>query len=244
MGFGVNLFGYQPEFINKALKEQIDSTMQLGLQVPISGQVTELICKLTGSERVTYCNSGTEAVMTALRLVRTKTKRNKVVQFNMSYHGHFDVTLGEQQEDNYQAQPMVSGVQPGAVEDVLILDYGSEEALRTIEQNANEIAAVIVEPVQSRQLHVQPKAFLQQLRSLTERLGVILIFDEIITGFRTHPGGVQALLNIKADLVTYGKIVGGGMPIGVVAGKAEIMDGIDGGFWAVSYTHLRAHETV
>jgi amino acid adenylation domain-containing protein/non-ribosomal peptide synthase protein (TIGR01720 family) len=232
MGFGVNLFGHQPTFITEALEKQLKDNMQLGLQTPLAGEVAQLICELTGMERVTFCNSGTEAVMTALRLACTATGRYKIVQFAQSYHGHFDGTLGEPiSSDDPTAIPMTPGVKPNMVADVLVLDYGNPQSLEIIQAHANELAAVLVEPVQSRSPHIQPKAFLQQLRQLTLEAKIPLIFDEMITGFRIHLGGAQAWFGVQADIATYGKIVGGGMPIGVVAGKAAYMDGIDGGFW-------------
>ncbi|CAM4006667.1 hybrid non-ribosomal peptide synthetase/type I polyketide synthase [Pseudoalteromonas byunsanensis] len=231
MDFGVNLFGHKPEFITQALYEQIDSGLQLGLASPLACDVAQLITELTGLERVTFCNSGTEAVMTAVRLARTHSKRDKIVQFNGAYHGHYDGTLAHPTPTGDDVEPMCSGVRHGAIADNLVLDYGCDQALETIRAQADSIAAVLVEPVQSRHPELQPWEFLHQLRALTKELGIALIFDEMITGFRAHPGGVQALLGIQADMATYGKIVGGGMPIGVVAGSAQYLDCIDGGVW-------------
>lgn len=120
---------------------------------------------------------------------------------------------------------------PEAVQNMLILDYGTEESLRIIAERAHELAAVLVEPVQSRRPEFQPIEFLQKVREITTRSGSALIFDEVITGFRMHPGGAQALFGIQADLGTYGKVVAGGMPIGVIAGKRAFMDALDGGNW-------------
>jgi amino acid adenylation domain-containing protein/non-ribosomal peptide synthase protein (TIGR01720 family) len=232
MGFGVNLFGHRPSFITEAIEKQLKENMQLGLQTPLAGEIAQLICELTGMERVTFCNSGTEAVMTALRLACTATGRYKIVQFAMSYHGHFDGTLGEAlSNDDPTAIPMAPGVKPNMVADILVLDYGNPRSLEVIQAHANELAAVLVEPVQSRRPDIQPKDFLLELRQLTLKENIPLIFDEMITGFRIHPGGAQAWFGVQADMATYGKIVGGGMPIGVVAGKAAYMDGIDGGLW-------------
>ncbi len=128
-------------------------------------------------------------------------------------------------------EPIAPGIPPSIVEDVLVLDYGNPESLNLIEQHKDELAAVLVEPVQTSNPQLQPKEFLQQLRQLTKETGIVLIFDEMVTGFRIHPGGAQAWFEIEADLATYGKIVGGGMPIGVIAGKAAYMDSIDGGMW-------------
>lgn len=231
MGFGVNLFGHQPKFVVDAIQAQLQKSMQLGLQTSLSGEVAEMICELTGMSRVTFCNSGTEAVMTALRLCRAATKRRKVVQFSGSYHGHYDGTLADVSAVSTVSVPMAPGVNTGAVEDVILLEYGDDSALAEIARQADQIAAVLVEPVQSRHPELQPAEFLRALRVLTEKHGILLIFDEMITGFRILPGGAQQWFDIQADVATYGKIVGGGLPIGVVAGRGGIMDGIDGGFW-------------
>jgi glutamate-1-semialdehyde-2,1-aminomutase len=233
MGFGVNLFGHNPPFIKAALEEQLEKGIQLGPQSELAGEVAELICELTGMERVTFSNTGTEAVMTAIRLARTVTDRNKIALFSGSYHGHFDGTLVKAQttDGNPQAVPIALGVPPNIAADVLVLDYGNPQSLEVIKAHEPELAAVLVEPVQSSRPDLQPKTFLQQLRQLTKESGIALIFDEMVTGFRIHPGGAQAWFGVEADLATYGKIVGGGMPIGIIAGKAVYMDAIDGGMW-------------
>ena len=184
-------------------------------------------------ERVAFSNTGTEAVMAAIRLARTATNRNKIALFSGSYHGHSDGTLvqGQTVGDSLQTVPKAPGVSPNVVKDVLVLEYGNERSLDLIKDRESELAAVLVEPVQSRNPSLQPQEFLQKLRQLTKKAGIVLIFDEMVTGFRIHPGGAQAWFGIEADLATYGKIVGGGMPIGVIAGKAAYMDAIDGGMW-------------
>lgn len=233
MGFGVHLFGHNAPFIMEALEKQLKRGIPLGPQALLAGRVAELIATITGMERVAFMNSGTEAVMTALRLARTATHRTKVALFAGSYHGSFDGVLARVEEDKERRSvvPLAPGVPPHMVEDILVLDYGDDSALQTIQAHADELAAVLVEPVQSRRPDLQPAAFLQQLRTITREAGIALIFDEMITGFRIHPGGAQAWFGIEADIATYGKIVGGGMPIGVIAGKATYMDGVDGGMW-------------
>jgi glutamate-1-semialdehyde aminotransferase len=188
---------------------------------------------MTQMERVAFSNTGTEAVMTAIRLARTATNRNKIALFSGSYHGHFDGTLGKAQGENgtLHTVPMAPGIPANLVKDILVLEYGNPQSLDIIKDHERELAAVLVEPVQTSNLSLQPKEFLQQLRQLTEEAGIALIFDEMVSGFRIHPGGAQAWFGIKADLATYGKVVGGGMPIGVIAGKAAYMDAIDGGMW-------------
>ena len=233
MGYGVNLFGHNPPFIQQAITEQLDRGIHLGLGSEIASEVAQMICELTNMERVALSNTGTEAVMTAIRLARTATKRQKIALFSGSYHGHFDGTLIKSKTVDGMKQnlPISPGIPPSILEDVLVLDYGNPESLHLIKQHQHELAAVLVEPVQTSNPQLQPQEFLQQLRQLTQETGIVLIFDEMVTGFRIHPGGAQAWFNIEADLATYGKIVGGGMPIGVIAGKAAYMDGIDGGMW-------------
>lgn len=233
MGYGVNLFGHNPDFIKQAISEQVGRGLHLGLGSEIACEVAQMICELTNMERVALSNTGTEAVMTAIRLARTATKRHKIALFSGSYHGHSDGTLVKQKtiDGIRQNLPLSPGIPPSILEDVLVLDYGNPESLKAIEQYKHELAGVLVEPVQTSNPQLQPKEFLQQLRQLTQQTGIVLIFDEMVTGFRIHPGGAQAWFNIKADLAAYGKIVGGGMPIGVIAGKAAYMDGIDGGMW-------------
>lgn len=230
MGFGVNLLGHNVPFINSALSKQYEKGIQIGPRSERAGEVAKLVSDLTGVERVTFCNSGTEAVMTALRVARAVTRRNKVVIFSGSYHGHFDGTLATSAGSG-KSLPLAPGVLENIVEDVLVLNYGDMQSLDIIKANAGDIGAVLIEPIQSRRPDLQPKAFVQELRKLTAEEGIALIFDEVLIGFRVLPGGAQAWYGIEADLVTYGKIVGGGLPIGVLAGKAAYMDAIDGGMW-------------
>ncbi|BCL39537.1 non-ribosomal peptide synthetase/type I polyketide synthase [Nostoc sp. MS1] len=230
MGFGVLLFGHAPQFITTALQKHLQQGLQIGPQSKLAGEVAQLISELTGMERVTFCNSGTEAVMTALRLARSATGRAKVALFTNSYHGHFDGVLATS-NNQVAAIPLDSGVSHKFVEDVLVLDYGEPKSIEILQAHAQELAAVLVEPVQGLKPDLQPKEFLHQLRQLTQASGTVLIFDEVLVGFRIHPGGAQAWFGIQADIVTYGKIVGGGTPIGAIAGKAQYMNALDGGMW-------------
>ncbi|MEK3902760.1 amino acid adenylation domain-containing protein [Paenibacillus sp. FSL R7-0179] len=230
MGFGVNFFGHGPSFIQSVLLKEIEIGMCIGPMSNLAGNVAEAICQLTGVERVAFYNSGTEAIMVALRLARAGTGRSKVVIFAGSYHGTYDGVLALA-GDNNQAIQMAPGTLANMVKDVVVLNYGSKQSLEYIRDHANELAAVLVEPVQSRRPDLQPKGFLKEVREITAKSGTALIFDEVITGFRIHPGGAQAWFGIRADLVTYGKIIGGGLPIGIVAGKSHFMDSIDGGTW-------------
>ncbi|NDI35232.1 non-ribosomal peptide synthetase [Chengkuizengella sediminis] len=234
MGFGVNLFGHNPDFIQHELEQSVQPTLPpLGPMSDMVGEAASLISELTGVERVAFYNTGSEAVMFALRLARAKTGRSKVIIFSGSYHGTFDGVLGVANPDTNEASaiPMAPGISSSYVDDVIMLNYNSPEALEMIQKHAHELAAVLVEPVQSRRPDLQPKKFLQQIREMTEKSGTALIFDEVITGFRIGIGGAQAYFNIQADLVIYGKVIGGGMPIGIVAGKGAFMDPVDGGTW-------------
>ena len=234
MGFGVLLFGHSPEFVKNALKEELENGMPVGPMGRLTGEVARSICELTGMERVFFCNSGTEADMFAVRVARAVTKKNKVVCFKGAFHGTYDGFLGIptyiDDPDNATIS-MVPGVTDNAVKDFILLDYDSEASLRYIEEHSDIIAAVITEPVQSRRPDLQPGEFLKKLRKVTEDNGVALIFDEIITGFRIASGGAQEYFGVRADIATYGKVIGGGMPIGILAGKSEFLDSIDGGMW-------------
>ena len=207
-GFGSNLLGYQPDVLKTALHEQIEAGYEVGPQHELAGEVTQLICELTGSDRAALCSTGSEAVLGAMRVARTVTGRSLVVAFTGSYHGINDEVLvrGTKKLKSFPAAP---GIMPEAVQNMLILDYGTDETLRIIRERASELAAVLVEPVQSRRPEFVPVDFLKEVRQITSESGTALIFDEVITGFRMHPGGVQALFGIRADLATYGKVVGG-----------------------------------
>src|SRR5205085_8905613 len=233
MGFGVNLFGHSPPFVVEAIEGQLRRGLHIGPQSDLAGKVAELFSELTGKERVTFCNTGSEAVMAALRLARTVTGRNKVALFAGSYHGVTDEVLVRAQAINGRrsSMPAAPGIPPKFVEDILVLDYDRPESLDILRTAGRELAAVLVEPVQSGRPTLQPGEFLHELRRITAETGAALIFDEMITGFRLHPGGAQAWFGVEADIATYGKVVGGGMPIGVIAGKAEFMDAVDGGMW-------------
>ncbi|MEM8533214.1 MAG: aminotransferase class III-fold pyridoxal phosphate-dependent enzyme, partial [Chloroflexota bacterium] len=246
MGFGVNFFGHQEPFILEALQAQLQQGIHVGPQSQLAGEVAKLMCELTGAERVTFCNSGSEAVMTALRLARAATGRHKIAIFAGSYHGTFDGILATSQLVDGQPHtiPMAPGVTPHMVEDTIVIPFDSPHALKVLREHQHELAAVLVEPVQSRRPDLQPKAFLQEVRALTQAAGIALIFDEVITGFRVHPGGAQAWYGIQADLATYGKVIGGGMPIGAVAGKAAFMNTVDGGEWSFQdQSYPRSHTT-
>jgi natural product biosynthesis luciferase-like monooxygenase protein len=245
MGYGVNLFGHNPPFVMEAIQQQLAKGIHVGPQSELAGEVASLFCEISGMERATFCNSGTEAVMAALRVARVSTGRTKVAIFAGSYHGTSDGVLVTTQmiDGELRAVPMIPGIPPGMVEELVVLNYGSARSLAMLKAAIHEFAAVLVEPVQSRKPDLQPVEFLRQLRTITEDAGVLLIFDEVITGFRAHSKGAQGWFGIQADLATYGKIVGGGLPIGVLAGKAECMDSIDGGMWGFGDDSVPAAKT-
>ena len=236
-GFGSNMLGYQPQFIKDALHNQIEKGFEVGPQHELAAEVSKLVCEFTGFERTGLCSTGSEAVMGCIRLARTVTARSIIVAFSGSYHGIFDEVLVRGTK-KLKSFPAAAGIMPEAVENILILDYGTDETLAIIKQRANEIAGVLVEPVQSRRPEFVPVAFLTELRKMTLEYSIALIFDEVITGFRMHPGGAQAQFGIKADLAAYGKVVGAGIPIGVIAGNKNFMDALDGGSWNYGDTSI------
>ena len=231
-GYGQTFFGHSPEFVTKAIAAQLEEGFPIGPQTPLAGEVASLVSEMTGNERVTFCNTGSEAVMAAMRVARAVTGRERVVVFSHDYHGQFDEVLVKAGGGaTGTAVPVAPGIPPESAVNMTVLPYGDPASLDWIEANGDDIAAVMVEPVQSRHPDLRPQAFLQKLRALTEASGSALVFDEIVTGFRVHPAGMQAVFGIRADMATYGKVAGGGMPIGILAGKARFMDALDGGAW-------------
>ncbi|GAB3807197.1 hypothetical protein GCM10028819_43600 [Spirosoma humi] len=229
-GFGSTMLGYQPQTVMDALMQQAANGFEIGPQHALAGEVCKLLCEFTSFDRAALCSTGSEAVLGAMRIARTVTNRSLIVAFSGSYHGIVDevIVRGSKKLKSYPAAP---GIMPEAVQNMLILDYGTDESLQIIRERAHELAAVLVEPVQSRRPEFRPVEFLKQLRAITAASGTTLIFDEMITGFRLHPGGAQALFGIKADVATYGKVIAAGIPIGVIAGDKRFMDALDGGSW-------------
>lgn len=233
MGFGQYLFGHNPDFLREAIEEQLKLGIEIGPQSPIAGEVAKLICEFTGLDRAAFCVTGSEAVLGAMRAARTVTGKDKIVFFAGDYHGIIDEVLikttvnGEQ----IRTMPIAPGIPRENVQNTIALEYGSEESLRIIEKLLPELAGIMVEPVQSRRPDLQPKEFLHRLREIADKANIPLIFDEVITGFRVSNGGAQEYFGVKADIATYGKIIGGGFPIGVIAGKKLYMDAFDGGYW-------------
>ena len=233
-GYGVTLFGHQPSFVVEAIREQIDHTLAIGPQTPLAGEVAKLVSDMTGMERVAFCNTGSEAVLAAVRMARTVTGKSKIAKFDGHYHGIFDEmqVRGSGSGKLKTTLPSAPGIPAEAIQNTMILNYGDPEAFDVLREHVDELALVLVEPVRSRNPDYQPREYLQQLRKVTEELGIPLLFDEMVTGFRSHPGGAQAIFGVRADIATYGKVAGGGLPIGIVAGSAPFMDTLDGGMWA------------
>jgi amino acid adenylation domain-containing protein len=233
-GFGQTALGHSPPFVVEAVKGQLDRGFAIGPQAELAGKVADLFCEMTGNERMTFCNTGSEAVMAAMRIARTVTGRQKIVIFNGDYHGQFDEVLvkGVQRPGGEpRSVPVAPGIPGSAVENMIVLEYGSDLSLQWMRDNADDLAAVIVEPVQSRHADLRPFDFLREVRRITAASGTAFVMDEVVTGFRVHPGGMQAVIGIRADMATYGKVVGGGLPIGVLAGNSRFMDALDGGQW-------------
>ncbi|HFC12180.1 MAG TPA: aminotransferase class III-fold pyridoxal phosphate-dependent enzyme, partial [Anaerolineae bacterium] len=233
MGFGVSFLGHSPDFVTKAIKERIDRGLEIGPQSQEAGEVAAMLQNLTGAERVSFCNTGSEALMASIRMARTATGRDKVVWFSGDYHGTFDEVLARPQimRGELHTLPAAPGITADAVKNSYILEYGDPASLDFIREHKDELAAVLIETVQSRHPDNRPIQFVRELRKITEEADMALIFDEVITGFRVHPRGMQHVYGVEPDISCYGKILGGGIPIGAVAGKAKFMDGIDGGWW-------------
>ncbi|WP_405644765.1 MupA/Atu3671 family FMN-dependent luciferase-like monooxygenase [Streptomyces sp. NBC_00019] len=230
MGFGSLLLGHEPQCVTEAVRAHLDGGLRFGPRPVEAGEVAELLAGFTGMERVAFAASGTEANSAAIRLARAATGRDRIVMFRGSYHGHIDTVLGRPGPGD-GAVPVSRGIPDSAVAELIVLEYGSQEALTTIDAVGDRIAAVLVEPVQCRNPALRPVAFLRELRELTRRRGIVLLFDEMLTGLRPHPRGAQHHFGVVPDLATYGKALGSGFPVGAIAGRADIMDGVDGGFW-------------
>jgi acyl carrier protein len=243
MGFGALLFGHEPDFVTEAVRAHLADGLRLGPRSADTGEAALLLAELTGAERVAFANSGTEANSAAIRLARAATGRTRIVTFRGAYHGHIDSLLGRP-GGGLHTVPASAGIPDSAVAEVIVLEYGSAESLDVIADKAGEIAAVLVEPVQCRNPALRPVEFVRALRELTERNGIVLIFDEMLTGLRPHHRGAQHHYGVTADLATYGKALGSGFPIGAIAGRGELLDGVDGGFWRYGDDSRPTRDTV
>ena len=225
--WGPLILGHCQEDVEKAVAESIGKGLSFGAPTAIEVEMAQLVCEMTGVEMVRMVNSGTEAVMSALRLARGATGRSKIIKFAGCYHGHSDSMLVKAGSGALTGgAPDSAGVPKEMAEDTLTADYNDLPSVRALlEANRGQVAAVIVEPVAANMGVVPPKpSFLQGLRQLCDEFGSLLIFDEVITGFRLAPGGAQEYYGVRADLVTYGKIIGGGMPVGAYGGSRKLME--------------------
>lgn len=226
--WGPMILGHAADVVNEAVQKAIPGSLSFGAPTRKEVEIAELIVSMVPSiEKVRMVNSGTEATMSAIRVARGFTGRDKIIKFEGCYHGHGDsflisagsgaITLGV---------PDSPGVTKGTANDTLTAPYNNLEAVRTlVEANKGQVAAIILEPVAGNMGLVTPQqGFLQGLRDICNSQGIVLIFDEVMTGFRLAPGGAQELYGVTPDMSTLGKIIGGGMPVGAYGGKKEIMD--------------------
>lgn len=225
--WGPLILGHCCSAVEQAVLETAKKGLSFGAPTAVEVEMAQLVCRMTGIEMVRMVNSGTEAVMSALRLARGATGKSKIIKFAGCYHGHCDAMLVKAGSGALTGgAPDSAGVPAEIAGDTLTASYNdlaSVEAL--LLANPGQVAAVIVEPVAANMGVVPPQpGFLQGLRTLCDRHGSLLIFDEVITGFRLAPGGAQEYYGVRADLVTYGKIIGGGMPVGAYGGSRKLME--------------------
>jgi glutamate-1-semialdehyde 2,1-aminomutase len=225
--WGPMIFGHQWPAVSEAVHAAVDRGTSFGAPTVAENELAELIIDAVPSvEMVRLVNSGTEATMSAIRLARGYTGRDLVIKFAGNYHGHVDSLLvAAGSAAATLAVPNSPGVTVGTSKDTLVLGYNDVDGLgKAFETHGDQLAAVILEPVCGNMGCVTPtEQFLSTLRSLTEKHGTVLIFDEVMCGFRVARGGAQSLFGVMPDLTTMGKIVGGGLPLGAFAGKREIM---------------------
>ena len=217
---------YQP--VVDAVIEKAKLGTSFGMPTELETEIAALAVSMVPNiDKIRFVNSGTEACMSAVRLARGFTKRDKIIKFAGCYHGHSDSFLIQAGSGAVTfGSPNSPGVTEGTAKDTLLAKYNDLENVKTlIEANKNEIAAIIIEPVAGNMGCIPPqKGFLQGLKDLCTANGILLIFDEVMTGFRLARGGVQELYNVNADIVTFGKVIGGGLPVGAFAAREEIMN--------------------
>ena len=226
--WGPSILGHAPKVVMEAVRDAATRGLSFGIPNPLEVEMAELICAwMPFIEKVRMVNSGTEAAMSCIRLARAFTGREKIVKFDGCYHGHADALLVKAGSGALtHGQPSSAGV-PSTFTDLTIsLPFNNAELLRkAFRENKNEIAAVIIEPIPANAgLYFARENFLSVLREECTRNEALLIFDEVITGFRVARGGAQEIYGVKPDLTVLGKIIGGGLPVGAFGGRAEIMD--------------------
>ncbi len=228
--WGPMILGHAHPAVLEAVEKAARDGLSFGAATEREVEMAELLCSVVpGLEMIRMVNSGTEAVMSALRAARGFTGRDKLVKFSGCYHGHTDAMLVKAGSGVLtQGLPGSAGVPAGCTKDTLTADYNDLDSVRALfAANPGEIAAVIVEPAAANMGVVPPaEGFLPGLRQLCDENGALLIFDEVITGFRLALGGAQEYYGVRADLCTYGKIIGGGMPVGAYGGRRDIMSAV------------------
>jgi len=226
--WGPAILGHAPKVVVDAVREAATRGVSFGISNPLEVEMADLICKWVPSiEKVRMVNSGTEAAMSCIRLARGFTGRDKIVKFDGCYHGHVDALLVRSGSGALtHGRPDSAGVPQGFVNLTISLPFNDVDLVRkAFRENKNEIAAVILEPIPANAgLYFPGKDFLSILREECTKHGALLIFDEVMTGFRVARGGAQEIYKIKPDLTALGKVIGGGLPVGAFGGRAEIMD--------------------
>lgn len=226
--WGPMILGHNNEAIRESVIKACEKGLSFGCATEIEVEMAEFICeRIPHVDMIRMVNSGTEAVMSAVRAARGFTGRNKIIKFAGCYHGHSDAMLVSAGSGVMTSGvPDSAGVPKGCTEDTMTAVYNNPDSVRTLmEQAPGEVAAVIVEPVGANMGVVPPKeGFLEGLRKLCDEYGALLIFDEVITGFRLAFGGAAEYFGVRPDMVTYGKIIGAGMPVGAYGGRKEIME--------------------
>lgn len=226
--WGPMILGHAHEPVIEAIINRAQLGTSFGMPTELETQIANLAVKMVPNiDKIRFVNSGTEACMSAIRLARGYTKRDKIIKFAGCYHGHSDSFLIQAGSGaSTFGTPNSPGVTQGTAKDTLLANYNDLDNVEAlIKANSNEIAAIIVEPVAGNMGCVPPqKGFLEGLRKLCSANDILLIFDEVMTGFRLAKGGVQELYSVQADIVTFGKVIGGGLPVGAFAARAEIMN--------------------
>jgi glutamate-1-semialdehyde 2,1-aminomutase len=227
LSWGPLILGHAHPQVIAALQQAASRGTSYGAPSPLEVELAQRVIEMMPAiEMIRFVNSGTEATMSALRLARAFTRRDKIIKFEGCYHGHADLLLVQAGSGVVTlGLPDSPGVPPATVQDTLVARYNDlESVVDLFARFPEQVAAVIVEPVAGNMGVVPPvEGFLSGLRQLTSQHGALLIFDEVMTGFRVHPGGAQALYGVQPDLTTLGKVIGGGLPVGAYGGKREIM---------------------